>query len=106
MGGYLAANWEFADTLTEAIVCHHDPSRAEHFPKLASVVQVANAICNLLEYGTSGEVVKQEVEDPVLSKALWKLGVGPSGLEALIDLGKAQLEDEDSFLGALGGGKG
>ncbi len=104
VGGYLAVNWNFADTLTETIVCHHDPAAAKHYPKLASVVHVANAICNHLSYGSSGEVVIQEPDDPVLSKALWKLGVGPNAFDKLIEMGKAQLEDADSFLAALSGG--
>ena len=103
VGGYLAANWEFADTLTEAIVCHHDPSSARRYVKLASVVHVANAICNHLDFGSSGEVVKQEIDDPVLGKALWKLGIGPNSFGKLVEMGEGQLEDADSFLASMMG---
>ena len=104
VGGYLALNWNFSDTLIEAIVCHHDPSLAKHFVKVASVVHVANAICNHLEYGSSGEAVVQEPNDPVLGKALWKLGIGPNSFGKMVDLGKEQIDAADDFLAVLSGG--
>ena len=106
VGGYLACNWDFTDALIETIVCHHDPSLARRYPKLASVVHVANAVCNHLEFGSSGEVVKTGTDDPVLKRALWKLGVGPHAFEKLVGFGKEQLEDANSFLNALMGGGG
>ena len=79
---------------------------AKRYPKLSSVVHIANVICNHLEYGSSGEVVKTETDDPVLVKALWKLGVGPNAFEKLVGFGTDQLEDADSFLNALVGSGG
>ncbi len=104
LGGYLAVNWNFSDMLAEAIVCHHDPFKARSYPRLASAIHVANAICNHLSYGSSGEVVRQDPDDPALYKSLLKLGVGPHVLENLIELGEAQLGSADAFLSALMGG--
>ena len=106
VGGYLAVNWNFADTLIEAVVCHHDPAQAKRYTKLASVIHVANAICNHLEYGSSGDVLKQEADDPRLGKALWKLGIGPHSFDMMVELGQGQLSDADAFLGMLAGNKG
>ncbi len=103
VGGYLAVNWQFADPVTEAIACHHDPSRAKDFQKMASVAHVANAICNHLGYGSSGEVVRVNADDPVLYRALLKLGVGPNVFEQLIELGKERIKDADGFLEVLTG---
>ena len=95
----MAVNWQFPDTLIEAIVCHHGPSKARRYLKLASLVHVANAICNHLKFGTSGEVVPQTPDDPMLIKALWKLGVGPQAFGKLVDMGENTLDDVTSFLG-------
>ena len=103
VGGYLAVNWHFADTLIESIVCHHDPSQARHYQKLASVVHVANAACSHLEYGSSGEVVQPGPKDETLAKALWRLGLEPSAFEKVTEMGSEQLEAADGFLSTLGG---
>ena len=50
--------------------------------------------------------MKTETDDPVLVKALWKLGVGPNAFEKLVGFGTDQLEDADSFLNALVGSGG
>ena len=101
VGGCLAVNWQFSDTLTEAIVCHHDPSKARRYMKLASLVHVANAICNHLKFGSSGEVVSQTSADPMLGKALWKLGMGPQAFEKLVAMGEKTLDDATFFLEVL-----
>ena len=103
VGGYLAVNWQFSDPVAEAIACHHEPSRARDFPKMASVAHVANAICNHLGHGSSGEVVRVNEDDPVLYRALLKLGVGPNVFEQLIELGRERLKDADGFLEVLTG---
>jgi putative nucleotidyltransferase with HDIG domain len=103
VGGYLAVNWNFSDTLIESIVCHHDPSQARHYQKLASVVHVANAACSHLEYGSSGEVVQPGPKDETLAKALWRLGLEPSAFEKVTEMGSEQLEAADGFLSTLGG---
>ena len=84
--------------MTEAIVCHHDPAKARQYAKLTSVIHVANAICNHLKFGTSGEVVSQGPEDPVLGKALWKLGMGPQAFGKLVEMGEHTLDDALAFL--------
>ena len=97
MGGCLALNWQFPEDFTEAIVCHHNPAEARQFPKLASVVHVANTICNHLSFGSSGERVHQALDDPALYKSLLKLGVGPHVLDQLTELGQGQLKRAERF---------
>ena len=101
VGGVLGLNWGFPSDLLEGITCHHDPSLARVKPKIASVIHLANAICNYHSYGNSGEVVRQSPDDPALNRSLLKLGVGPHVLEQMIDTGEEQLKSADSFLEAL-----
>jgi len=101
VGGYLGLNWGFPEDLMEGITCHHEPSIARSKPKLASVIHIANAICNHLSYGSSGEVIRQSPNDPDLNRSLLKLGVGPHVLDQMIDAGKKQLKNADRFLDAL-----
>ncbi len=43
VGGLMATQWSFPDTLSEAIKCHHSPVLAETQQKLAAIVNLANA---------------------------------------------------------------
>jgi putative nucleotidyltransferase with HDIG domain len=101
VGAHLAANWQLDESLTEAILAHHAPTSAKKHTRLASVVHVADAICRSLQYGNSGEVVRQDTDDPSLYKSLLKLGVGPQVLERLIETAEADLKPADAFLDVL-----
>ena len=100
-GGYLAVSWNLPDEVTEAIVCHHDPSMAKTFPKIASVVHLSNSICNYLKHGNSGEICRQDPNDPALNGSLLKLGVGPNVLEKFIAMAEEQLGKADLYQVAL-----
>jgi HD-like signal output (HDOD) protein len=99
--GYLGLNWGFPEDLMEGITCQHDPSTARSNPKLASVIHLANAICNYLSYGISGEVIRQSPDDPALNQSLLKQGVGPHLLDQMIEAGEEQLKSADRFMDAL-----
>lgn len=101
VGAYVAVNWHLDESLVEAILAHHAPTGAKKHTRLASVVHVANAICGCLEYGSSGEVVKQDKDDPALYKSLLKLGVGPQVLELLIDAAEVEVRSAETFLDVL-----
>jgi HD-like signal output (HDOD) protein len=49
--------WNLPESLQEAVHCHHDPKRAEHFPIEAYAVHAANSIVSALELGSAGEFV-------------------------------------------------
>ena len=101
VGGYLAVSWNLPDAVTEAIVCHHDPSTARTFPKIASVMHIANSICSSLAHGNSGEVRRRSPDDPALNRSLLKLGVGPNVLEKFTSMAEEQLERADLYEVAL-----
>ncbi len=103
VGAHLSTRWGLEEHLTEAILAHHTPTAAKKHTRLASVIHVANAICRYLDYGSSGESVRQETDDPALYKSLVKLGVGPQVLEQLIEMAEAELRPADAFLDALMG---
>ena len=103
VGAYLSIKWNLDEPLIEAILAHHTPTAARKHTRLASVVHVADAICRYLEVGDSGEVVRQETDDPALYKSLLKLGVGPQVLEQLIEAAEEELKPADAFLDALMG---
>ena len=106
VGGTVAAIWNFSDIIVEAIACHHAPAAARRYPKISSVINVANAACNHLGYGSSGEAKRYDVMDSELTKSLVKLGVGPTALEGLVKLGKEQLEGANKFVSVLMGAGG
>jgi len=101
VGGYLAVSWNLPDAVTEAIVCHHNPSTARTFPKIASVMYIANSICSSLAHGNSGEVRRRSSDDPALNRLLLKLGVGPNVLEKFTSMAEEQLERADLYEVAL-----
>jgi HD-like signal output (HDOD) protein len=101
VGAYLSVRWNLEECLTETILAHHAPTTAKKHTRLASVVHVADAICRYLEFGDSGEVVRQETDDPALYKSLLKLGVGPQVLERLIEAAEEELKSADAFLDVL-----
>jgi putative nucleotidyltransferase with HDIG domain len=51
LGALLAKKWSFPPQLAEGVGYHHDPLAATEFPKLACVVNLANAIMISMEIG-------------------------------------------------------
>jgi HD-like signal output (HDOD) protein len=51
VGRAVAAKWNFAKEIEEAIGCHHAPEKAVILPSLSYIVHLANNYCHKLEIG-------------------------------------------------------
>jgi len=80
VGGFLAKAWNLPDDLVEAISYHHAPSSAKNYPKLTSVIHVANGLASLMGIGVGVD----SFFNPIQQEALDLLDVKESALELLI----------------------
>ncbi len=55
LGGELLRKWQLPEMYAEAAEFHHDPGRAEKFPKMVSIVHLSDIIAHQMELGQSGE---------------------------------------------------
>jgi putative nucleotidyltransferase with HDIG domain len=55
VGAIIAREWNLPVSLCEAIEFHHDPTRAEHFPRLCAQVHIANILCISLGIGLGND---------------------------------------------------
>lgn len=55
IGGVVARAWNLPVGLCEAIEFHHDPTRAEHCPRLSAQVHIANTLCISLGIGLGND---------------------------------------------------
>lgn len=51
VGGLVAHKWSLAESLVEAVRCHHNPGAATLDPGLTAIINMANGICVKLEIG-------------------------------------------------------
>ena len=52
---WLALHWHLPDSLTDALTCHHAPSRAKCDPKMTAIVHLADILARAQEYGEPGD---------------------------------------------------
>ncbi len=80
VGGALLEQWMLPTSITEPVSCHHTPSIARKYPVEASVVHLADIICQSLEFGCSSEW-----HVPPLDPEAWKrIGIPVSALSGII----------------------
>lgn len=97
IGGQLAAAWKFSDNYENCILFHHEPRGSARFARLVRVVHIADCLCRQLEFGSGGDEVVPEIQTEVMDS----FSMGDRGVNILTEVAKADLEDADSFLGAL-----
>lgn len=89
VGGFLAKGWNLPEDLVAAISYHHDPTHAQIYEELASVIHVANGLASML--GVGGGV--DSFFNPIQAEALDRLSLKESDLELLMsDLGEFLLD--------------
>ncbi len=54
-GGALLKDWKIPANIADPVAFHHRPSRAEQFPLEASLIHIADIICQAFELGQSCE---------------------------------------------------
>lgn len=94
VGGLVAQKWSLADSLVDAVRCHHNPGAATHDPTLAAIVNLANGVVTKLEIGPE----KTPDLDLALLPAADMLPLDPAMYETLPEQALECLEAERQSL--------
>lgn len=93
-GGALLKEWKIPANIADPVSFHHRPARAEQFPLEASLVHLADIICQAFELGQSCERFV-----PPLDPASWdRLGMSPHQLGAVLKQVEPQIEETFAIL--------
>ncbi len=98
VGGQLAQEWKFSDHYLNTILHHHSPGDCRRYARLVCIIHIADIICRQLEFGSGGDDQVPDYD----SEALDRFSLQSRGMDVLVDAGKAELDNADSFLSALG----
>ncbi len=81
VGGFLMDAWNLPASFREAVAYHHQPGRAEHFPREAAAVHVSDIISNAMEMGSGGQH-----RVPELEAGAWDtLGLDPALVPVILE---------------------
>ncbi|GFO61484.1 HD family phosphohydrolase [Geomonas silvestris] len=67
VGGALLRRWKIPPRVAEPVERHHQGLRAEHYPREAGILHVADFVAHALQLGNSGEPLV-----PTLDQAVWE----------------------------------
>lgn len=97
-GGALLRTWKIPANIAEPVECHHRPQRAEQFPLEASLIHLADLICQAMEYGHTGEWCV-----PPLDSQSWdRLGLAANQLGTVLKQAEPQIEETFAILSEAG----
>jgi len=94
LGGLLLQAWQLPERITEAVACHHAPSKAKKFPIETAVIHAADVIANALRLGTSGE----KYVPPISVQAWEAIGLPASAIATVIEQLALQYNDAVTFI--------
>ena len=94
VGGLVTRRWSLAESLSEAVRCHHDPETSGGHQAIAAIVSLANSVCVKLEIGPER---RADLELATLRSGQL-LGLDHETLDALPDTGRACIEAERQAL--------
>ncbi|MCF6285068.1 MAG: HDOD domain-containing protein, partial [Candidatus Hydrogenedentes bacterium] len=77
---WLALRWHLPDSLTDALTCHHAPSRAKCSPQMAAIVHLADILARAQEYGEPGDGTLPALE----REAFDSLGLNDAQLDQIM----------------------
>lgn len=93
-GGALLKEWKIPANIAEPVACHHRPGRAEQFPLEASLIHLADLICQSMQLGQGCEY-----HVPPLDSQSWdRLGMSPHQLGTVLKQVEPQLEETFAIL--------
>ncbi|HET6419390.1 MAG TPA: HDOD domain-containing protein [Geobacteraceae bacterium] len=95
VGRDLFRKWKIPVSIVEPVACHHAPAMAEQFPLGASIIHLANIICQALELGSSGE----RFVHPLDPAAWQRLDIPACALSRIVKQVEPQLEEAFAILG-------
>ena len=94
LGGALLKKWKIPASIGEPVACHHNPGSADQFHLEASLVHLADIICDAMEFGQGGE---RGV--PPLDESAWeRLGLSPHMLGTVLKQSESQITETFSIL--------
>ena len=80
VGGALLKRWKIPPRVAEPVERHHNCQKAEHYPREASILHLADIVAHALQFGNSGEL-----SVPRLDGAVWdRLNVSCHYLPTLV----------------------
>lgn len=94
VGALVAARWNLAPSLREAIQLHHQPMGAEIDPTLCAIVSLANSLCVKLGIGPERDAALQLAD----LEATMMLTLDPDDLNQIALRVKEKLEEEKAVL--------
>ena len=97
IGGQLASAWKFSENYTACIACHHEPKHSRRHARLVRVIHIADCMCRQIGYGSGGDSHVPEIGNEILDH----FSIAERGLQILVEAARTELDDADSFLGAL-----
>ena len=65
VGGALLRRWKIPARVAQPVECHHNPHRAEQYPREASLLHFADVVAHALQIGNSGERLVPELDGSV-----------------------------------------
>ncbi len=93
LGALLMKLWRLPEPLQEAVACHHLPATAEHNPREAAILHLANLLANHTEIGAFCEMPMTELQ---VDEEVWALlGLEPDSLDVEAFLEEAGLQFTD-----------
>jgi len=98
VGAVIARAWNLPVSLCEAIEFHHDPTRAEHCPRLCAQVHIANILCISLGIGLGNDGLRYAFHP----KSLEATGLAISDLYPLTLKIHQQFAQAQALVGLLG----
>lgn len=96
VGGELARLWQIPAQLQECIACHHDIARAQHYPKEAALIHLANVFAMMAEVDTL-ELADVSPIDP----QAWELvGLAEDCIEPAVREAQAEIREAEQLFTA------
>lgn len=94
LGGALLKKWKIPSSIGEPVACHHTPGAAEQFRLEASLIHLADIICQSMELGQGAEHGV-----PPLNEAAWeRLGLSPHVMGTVLKQSEPQIAETFAIL--------
>lgn len=94
LAGELLRSWKIPDNIAELVSFHHLPSAAPKYSRDATIVHLADLICQAFEYGSDAEPLVMPLDEA----AFQRLDFPVSALQSVVEQSAVQLQDIFSII--------
>lgn len=94
LGGALLKKWKIPVSIGEPVMCHHSPGSAEQFRLEASLIHLADVICEAMEFGHGAEYGVPPFDEP----AWERLGLSPTMFRTVLKQAESQIAETFAIL--------